>query len=678
AGFFERPSLRGKTRPYESTFDWKIDLKKVRSKTKEVVILRDASDRNIPPVEAERFKEKLGGQIVDFTANEPHICALEEPRVLEECLDTLTVFTTRPDTLFGATYMVVSPEHPLIDRLTSFIKNKEEVVEYRKQAAAKKEEERTAEDKEKTGVELKGIVAVNPATGEDIPVYAADYVLASYGTGAIMAVPAHDARDFAFATKYKLPIIKVVTGPSGDHEADHAPTAHELYEGDGVLVNSGTFSGHDSEKAKWDITEKVGGSRQTQYRLRDWLISRQRYWGPPIPMVRCSACEKAGKGEQVGMPGWYAVPEKELPIKLPVIDDFRPTGKDESPLASHKEFYETKCPGCGGPAVRETDVSDTFLDSAWYYLRYLNPENKKSALDAERVKTWLPVNMYIGGAEHSVLHLLYVRFVAMALHDWGYIHFEEPMTRFRAHGLLIKDGAKMSKSKGNVVNPDEYIKRFGADALRTYLMFLAPFEQGGDFRDSGILGITRFLERVWRFYHDTPPAFAEASAGRRAAADKDSQKKLERLTHRTIKKVTEDIENIHYNTTVSALMILLNEMENVRPPLAHAACHTLPLLLAPFAPHLTEEIWQTVLKKKTSVHRAAWPEYDPKLLEEETFTLVIQVNGKVRDTVEASAELSEEELRTLALAREKISALVGKHAPKNIVYVPKRLINIVI
>jgi leucyl-tRNA synthetase len=406
-----------------------------------------------------------------------------------------------------------------------------------------------------------------------------------------------------------------------------------------------------------------------QYRLRDWLISRQRYWGPPIPMIFCDACAKAGKGEQGDMPGWYAVPEKDLPVLLPNVKDFRPQGKGESPLASHKEFYETTCPGCGGAARRETDVSDTFLDSAWYYLRYLNPQNETTALDAERVNAWLPVHMYIGGSEHSVLHLLYVRFVAMVLHDLNLVQFDEPMTKFRAHGLLIKDGAKMSKSKGNVVNPDEYIKKFGADVLRTYLMFLAPFEQGGDFRDAGILGIERFLHRVWKL--------GQTHVAEQVSPDGDAQRKNEHALHQAIKKVTEDIETLNYNTAISALMICLNEFEKGAPP-SRDGFSVFAKLLAPFAPHIAEEIWRTLLGHKTSIHREQWPAYNPKLIASDTFTLVIQVNGKVRDSVEVPPDITEAHAKEIALQRERVRQFVGKAEPKNVIYVRGRLINIVI
>lgn len=532
------------------------------------------------------------------------------------------VFTTRPDTLLGATYIVLAPEHPLVAELT--VMNRAEAEDYADAAAKKSEADRIAEGREKTGVELKGVKAVNPATKEKIPVFIADYVLAGYGTGAIMAVPAHDERDMEFARVFDLPV-------------SNAP-----------LVK------------KDEMIAKVGGKHETHFRLRDWLISRQRYWGVPIPMIFCEACEAAGKGEQLEMPGWYAVPEEELPVELPYVEDFRPQGKGESPLASAPEFYRTKCPGCGGEARRETDVSDTFLDSAWYYLRYPSVGNEAYAWDPKRTKRWFPVNLYTGGAEHSVLHLLYVRFIAMVFHDLGFLHFEEPFPKFRAHGLLISEGAKMSKSKGNVVNPDEYIKKYGADVLRMYLMFLAPFEQGGDFRDAGILGIVRFVERVWR-------VFRNGSVGEREP--------LMRLYHRTVKKVTEDVEALHYNTAISALMVLLNEMESSGS--SSGVKEGFLKLFAPFAPHLAEELWSRA-GHDGSIHQAPWPSYDETLVEEDTFPLVVQVNGRRRATITAPRGMMKRDAEALARGEEKVVQALGEAQVKTIVYVKDRLINFVL
>ena len=548
---------------------------------------------------------------------------------IKDTTEKIDVFTTRPDTLYGVTYMVLASDHELVVQLKSHIINWAEVQKYREKTKSKTDIERTAEGKEKTGIELKGITAINPANQKEIPVWIADYVLAGYGTGAIMAVPRRDERDAEFARKFNLPF-------------SDAPLA-------------------DVDQ----IIKKVGGKKITQYRLRDWLISRQRYWGPPIPMIYCETCD------------WQPVSEKDLPVILPKVENFRPTGTDRSPLASVPKFFITKCPNCGGPARRETDVSDTFLDSAWYYLGYLilaseklKVNGKKFNWNRELIKTWLPVDMYIGGAEHAVLHLLYVRFVTMALNDWGYLDFEEPMTHFHAHGLIIKDGAKMSKSKGNIVNPDEFIKKYGADALRMYLMFLGPFEAGGDFRDEGVSGITRFLNRVW---------LATLSLQRSGQVKDDLQTEslldVEKKLHKATKKITEDIEDLHYNTAISELMILLREMESVGK--SKSQFKTFLKLLAPFAPHLTEEIWRNILKNKTSIHREVWPAYDPGFLTEEMVNIIVQINGKARATVAVLANSLEAEVKQAAVKHANAAKhLVGREIKKTI-FIKNRLINFV-
>ena len=603
---------------------------------------------------------------------------------VEGLKEVVTVFTTRPDTNFGATFVVLAPENELVLQIAT-PEQRAAVEKYVAQAKKKSEEERIAEGRKKTGV-FTGRYALNHLTGKRMPVWVGDFVLSGFGTGAVVGVPGHDLRDFEFATEFDLEIVRVVKGSDGD--VSPVIRAEQVQEEEGVMMNSGFLDGmhiHDATKAIMDHMEKKGwGKRVVQFRLRDWLISRQRYWGAPIPMIHCDACAKAGKGEQAGMPGWYAVPEKDLPVKLPYVENFRPTGTGTSPLALVEKFHKVKCPSCGKPARRETDVSDTFLDSAWYFLRYPSAADAKRPWDSSLTKEWLPVNMYIGGAEHSVLHLLYSRFVTMALHDMKLLHFEEPFTKFRAHGLLIKEGAKMSKSKGNVVNPDEYVKKFGADTLRMYLMFLAPFEQGGDFRDASILGVERFLKRVWKL-------FSNKEQGTR----NKEQQELERMAHRAVKKVTEDIEDLHYNTAISQLMVLLNKMEEVNPPLSHVACPMFLKLLAPFAPFMTEEIWSYLAsdsdeaptgrrgrdrsKKFYSIHLAPWPIYDEKLIMEDTFTLVVQVGGKVRDVVEGVAmNISEEEAYALALSREKVRAFLGGKPPRRVVYIRGRIVNIVL
>ncbi len=588
-------------------------------------------------------------------------------------LGEVEVFTTRPDTLFGVTFLVVSPElaHGWVSAGWKPSPDVERYIDHTIAHRAKNQEEE--EKKPKTGV-FSGLNAVNPVNQELIPVWVSDYVLAGYGTGAIMAVPAHDARDFEFAKKFDLPIRAVEYPAKGKNPIIISDDGHGseilrkfLAEGpiaaddnldDIRLFHSGNFSGMSAGEAIWKIAEAAGGRREKQYRLRDWLISRQRYWGAPIPMIHCDACAAKGVGEQEGMPGWYAVREADLPVELPMVENFRPTGSGLSPLASVPSFHETTCPKCGGKARRETDVCDTFLDSAWYYLRYPSVPDATEAWNPEITKRWVPVDMYIGGAEHSVLHLLYVRFVALALRDAKLVPFGEPFKKFRAHGLLIKDGAKMSKSKGNVVNPDEYIARFGADALRTYLMFLAPFEQGGDFRDQGILGVTRFLDRVLKLRDKVSPGGEEPKA-------------IQSAVHRAIKKVTGDIESLQYNTAISALMILLNEFEGASS-VSRATFETFLKLLAPFAPHLTEEVWMD-LGNSGSVHLSNWPTHDERYLVEKTFELIVQVNGKLRGTVRAENGITEGDAVLLARSVQGVPDSFDRA-----IFVPNKLVNFVV
>ena len=588
---------------------------------------------------------------------------------------SLEIFTTRPDTIFGATFMVISPERAKL-WLDIGWQADEKVKKYVAGVLTRRLFTKRENTIEKTGI-FSGVLAVNPANREKIPVWISDYVLGTVGTGAIMAVPAHDERDFKFAKQYKLPIIEVIlpliyadkkqintdNNTGINRQNQHKSAMTEPYIGEGILINSGKFDGIPSERAKDGITNFVDGVKKVQYRLRDWLISRQRYWGPPIPMIFCQMCASLNKGERKDMPGWYAVPEKQLPVKLPYVKNFRPTGTDKSPLASVKKFYKVRCPKCRSWARRETDVSDTFLDSAWYYLRYPSIKEKIRAWNPSITKKWFPVNIYIGGAEHSVLHLLYVRFLAMVFKDLKLVHFEEPFPKFRAHGLIIKDGAKMSKSKGNVVNPDEYIKNFGADALRMYLMFLGPYEEGGDFRDTGIHGITRFLRRVWDFAD-------------RVRFSKKNDELVERNIHKTVKKVTGDIENLGYNTAISALMILMNELEKNSLVVTKEQFKTFLKLLAPFAPHITEELWSS-LGGKGFIHQEKWPRYDSDLLEENTFELLIQVDGKLRAKIMVSAGITENKAKELVFTNPTVMRYISNKGIKKIIFVPNRLINIV-
>ncbi|HEX5817812.1 MAG TPA: leucine--tRNA ligase [Gemmatimonadales bacterium] len=567
---------------------------------------------------------------------------------------TLSVYTTRPDTIFGATFMVLAPEHPMVPGLTTD-PQRDEVEAYRKAAAAQDLVSRKVGDREKTGV-FTGGYAINPATGEPIPVWIADYVLMEYGTGAIMAVPGHDERDFAFATKFGLPIVRVIAGEGqdGDTPLDEAyvETAHAR------LVNSMQFNDLPAEEAKPQVTAWLAGKGvgrlKVQFRLYDWCISRQRYWGPPIPIIYCDAC------------GAVPVPEQDLPVVLPPIEDFRPDDTGVSPLARHEEWYYVPCPTCGARARRETDVSDTFLDSAWYYLRYPSTEFADRPFDPARTRKWCPVATYIGGNEHAVLHLLYSRFLAMVLHDLGHLHFEEPFAKFRAHGLIVKDGSKMSKSRGNVVIPDEYIARWGADSFRMYLMFLGPFGEGGDFRDAGISGVRRFLDKVWQLV-------GHAAQGERGG---EMQRAFLSKWHRTKKKVGEDLESLGYNTAIAALMEMLNAIRecNCSEP---GLVEEFIVMLAPFAPHFAEECWER-LGHDGSVFDARWPAWDAGLLHDDTLELPVQVGGKTRGKVHVARGADEAAVTAAAKGDDALKRFLEGKVIRKVIYVPNRLVNFVL
>jgi len=569
--------------------------------------------------------------------------------------DSIRVYTTRPDTLFGATFMVLAPEHPLVPQFTSAAQ-REAVEVYRAQAAAQDLVSRKVGDKEKTGV-FTGGYAVNPVTGAEIPVWIADYVLMEYGTGAIMAVPGHDERDFAFATKYELPIVRVVAGP--DESADTPLTeAYTDVDAGGRMVNSAQFDGTTPLETKAAITtwlEAEGrGTGKVQYRLYDWCISRQRYWGPPIPIIYCDGC------------GAVPVPEDQLPVELPPLEDFRPDDSGISPLARDAAWYHVPCPQCGGPGRRETDVSDTFLDSAWYFLRYPSTDFADRPFDAERTKRWLPVASYIGGNEHAVLHLLYSRFITMVLHDAGLLDFEEPFVKFRAHGLIVKDGAKMSKSRGNVVIPDQYIDQWGADTFRMYLMFLGPFQEGGDFRDAGISGPRRFLDKVWDLV---------TLAKHPDARDGEIRREVLVKWHQTKQKVAEELEGLRYNTAIAALMELVNVLReyNCCEPMVVGS---LVQMTAPFAPHFAEECWER-LGNKTSVFDSAWPQYDPALTQEDSVTIAVQVNGKTRGTVTVSRDAEEAVVRAAAEADPAVAKYLEGEV-KKVIWVKGRMLSFVV
>lgn len=574
----------------------------------------------------------------------------------EKADDTvIPVFTTRPDTVFGASYMVLAPEHPLVDQVTS-TEQREAVKAYQAETQKTDMVARQKTDKTKSGV-FTGGYCTNPASGEAVPIWIADYVLMDYGTGAIMGVPGHDQRDFEFATAFALPIVRVVAKPGDDAET---PLAEAFVGPDGILVNSGQYDGLPVEEGKRAIVDDLASAglaeRRTNYRLHDWCISRQRYWGPPVPIVHCPDC------------GAVPVPENELPVLLPEVEDFRPDESGVSPLARVSDWYEVPCPACGAAAVRETDVSDVFLDSAWYFLRYPSTDFDDRPFDREVTRRWLPVDNYIGGNEHAVLHLLYSRFVIMALHDLGWLDFEEPYDRFRAHGLIIRDGAKMSKSKGNVIVPDPIIERYGADTFRLYLMFLGPFAEGGDYQDKGISGPHGFLYRLWE----------SVVAATGADAPDEVDPAIERRLHQTIAKVTEQLEELRYNTAIAAMMEYLNaaraggrvpHQEEVAP---------LVCMVAPFAPHIAEELWEKLGKHCSIFVGGNWPDFDPAKAEEEDVLVAVQINGKLRGTVSVPAGAAEE----LVVARAETEANVARHLAeaqvRRVVYVQDRLLNFVI
>jgi len=570
--------------------------------------------------------------------------------------DDLPVFTTRPDTLFGATFFALAPEHPLIGALTAGSARERDVADYVRRTSARSTVER--ETKEKDGV-FTGRYAVNPVNGEAIPIWVADYVLMEYGTGAIMAVPAHDERDHQFAEKYGLEIRQVVAAAGGVSEQGGAYVAHTE---DEILVNSGEFTGLSAPEGKRAITawleERGLGEATIGYRLRDWLLSRQRYWGCPIPIVHCDAC------------GMVPVPDDELPVVLPEIDDYLPKGR--SPLAAAEEWVATTCPSCGGPARRETDTMDTFVDSSWYFLRYADARNEEAAWDTGIVDYWLPVKQYIGGIEHAVLHLMYARFFTKVLNDLGLLGFREPFSRLFTQGMIYRNGAKMSKTKGNVVSPDEAIARYGADALRLYILYMGPAEQDKEWSDAGIEGTARLIDRVWRLT-------LEVAA--RGAVDAPADGELVRATHRTIERVSDDIlRRFQFHTPIAALFELVNEIYRVKDDEARAgevrfATETVVSLVQPYAPHVAEELWERLGHAR--LREQPWPEADPALVATDVVEIAVQVNGKLRDRLQVPAGTAENELVALALASERVRVHLGEGAPRRTIVVPDRLVNVV-
>jgi leucyl-tRNA synthetase len=564
----------------------------------------------------------------------------------------LPVFTTRPDTLFGATFFVLAPEHPMVEELVAGGGHEAEVREYVRHAAARSEVERA--EKEKDGV-FTGRYVVNPVNGERIPIWVADYVLMGYGTGAIMAVPAHDERDHSFAAAYGLPILQVVAPRDGDVGEDGAYVAHT---DDEVLVNSEQFDGLPVPEAKRAIVawleERSLGRATIGYRLRDWLLSRQRYWGAPIPIVHCER------------DGVVPVPEDQLPVELPEVEDYLPKGR--SPLAAAEDWVNVECPVCGGPAKRETDTMDTFVDSSWYFLRYCDPHNDRAQFDRPIADYWLPVNQYIGGIEHAILHLMYARFFTKVMNDLGMVGFREPFLRLFNQGMIYRHGAKMSKSKGNIVAPDDAVARYGADTLRLYVLYMGPADQDKEWQDDGVEGMQRFLGRLWRVVHE--------AADRPSEPDADTP--LGRKAHATIAKVTDDLQRrFVFNTPIAAVIELVNELSKAPDdPAARFAAETAVSLIQPYAPHIAEELWEQLGGERLWV--SAWPEADPSMLTHDTFELVVQVNGKVRDRIEVAVSLSEDELVETAKASPKVQAHVNGKSVRQAIVVPRKLVNLVV
>jgi leucyl-tRNA synthetase len=623
------------------------------------------ADRLIDDLEKVNYVEKIKTQQINWIGRSQ---GTEIIFPIVDSSEKITVFTTRVDTIFGITALIIAPEHPLLEKLTSQ-ENKEKVKKYVLASKKKSEFERTQLEKEKTGVFL-GSYCLNPINQEKVPIWVSDYVIATYGGGAVMIVPAHDKRDYQFAKKYGLEIREVIvpshserSEESGGKSTGSFASAQDDKMGEpyveyGKLVNSGNFNGLSSQEAIKKITDwlvKDNSGRQTiEYKLRDWIFSRQHYWGEPIPIVHCSKC------------GAVAVPDKDLPVELPHVKKYEPSQTGESPLAKIKEWVKTKCPQCSGPAQRETDTMPNWAGSSWYFLRYIDPHNDKELADFKKLKYWLPVDLYNGGMEHTTLHLLYSRFWHKFLYDLGVVPTIEPYQRRYSHGVVLaEDGRKMSKSFNNVIKPDDVIKQYGADTLRTYEMFMGPFDQMINWSTKGVQGCFRFLNRVWQLFSDKQKIGAK------------TDKKLLSKLHQLIKKVGDDLESMKFNTAMAAFMEFTNAWTEDKRLLPKKEAEIFLRLLAPLAPHISEELWENLGYKK-SIFLEKWPQYDEKLIEEETWQLIIQINGKVRDKIEVKKDISEEEVKKLALSQEKVQKWLAHKKPKKVIYIPNRLINLVV
>ncbi|MDP3985755.1 MAG: leucine--tRNA ligase [bacterium] len=627
-----------------------------RDKEQWMIRITKYADRLIDDLKTVDYWDKIKQQQIDWIGRSEgaeitfHLTGM--PSSAEATFASIAVFTTRPDTLFGATYMVLAPEHPFANSAVDkkLLKNTDDVARYIADAKKKSEIDRTAEGKEKTGVELKGVKAINPANGKEIPVFVADYVLGGYGTGAIMAVPAHDARDFAFAKKYQMPIEYVVA------RKDNERTSDEVFEEEGIAINSDFLNKLPTWKAKADmiswLEEKGVGKKATTYKLRDWVFSRQRYWGEPIPMIHCPSC------------GIVPVPENQLPVLLPEVEKYQPTDTGESPLATIADWVNVSCPQCKGAAKRETDVMPNWAGSSWYFLRYIDPKNNEAFASREKLKYWMPIDWYNGGMEHTTLHLLYSRFWNKFLFDIGLVPTAEPYKKRTSHGLILaEDGEKMSKSRGNVINPDSVVEESGADTLRLYEMFIGPFDQPVPWNTQGVIGVCRFLERVF-----------DVSVKCQASSVKNVE--LERIVHKTVKKVTEDIEVLKFNTAVSQMMICVKAFQDA-DDVPQELFELFLKVFSPFAPHMAEELWNR-LGHKESITKEVWPIYDPELARDAEIELVVQVNGKVRDRIAIAADVSEEELKAAALGSEKIQVLIHGKSIKQIIVARGKLVNVVV
>ncbi len=628
--------------------------------------ITDYADRLIDGLQSVDYPSRIADQQINWIGRSK---GAEVDFVIDDFDESVTVFTTRPDTLFGATFMVLAPEHPLVKQITTD-KQREHVNSYIKAAQAKSDIERQDAGREKTGV-FTGAHAINPVNGEKIPIWIADYVLTGYGTGAIMAVPAHDERDHAFAKKYDLPIKVVVEPVFGEPQGDESHDNEACYHGEGVMVNSGAYNGLPSagarDKIVADLAKKGLGKEKVNFKLRDWIFSRQHYWGEPIPIVHC---EKHGA---------VAVPDDQLPVTLPDVEHYEPTDTGESPLAAIDSWVNTTCPECGGPAKRETDTMPNWAGSSWYYLRYYDAHNKKAFADYDKLKYWGEVDMYLGGMEHTTLHLLYSRFWHQFFYDQGLVPTPEPYHARRGQGIILAtDGSKMSKSKGNVVNPTEVIEAgYGADAMRLTIAFLAPYDQTTPWSPEGVAGTHRFLQRLWTLVQE------QLEASKTGPLDGPESKNLNVALHKTIKRVSDDLHSMSFNTAIAAQMELVNELYKLKAtvPLGseqwRVVLSTFLQLLAPFAPHMSEELWHE-LGNKGSIHTSEWPLWEEKLLVRDTVTIVVQVNGKVRAQLEVTADADEAKVTELAKANERVQAYLDGQTIKKVIFVPGKLISFVV